>query len=59
MQKDSGSAVKDTIDSVNKSVGDAAVKGIEKSREFRSAAASYIRGICSLTAANPSFLLCF
>ena len=32
-QKDSGSGVKDTIDSVNKTVGDAAVKGIEKGRE--------------------------
>lgn len=31
-RKDSGSAVKDGIDSVNKTVGDAAVKGIEKSR---------------------------
>lgn len=34
VQKDSGSAVKDTIDSVNKTVGEAAVKGIEKGREF-------------------------
>lgn len=32
-QKDSGSAAKETIDSVNKAVGDAAVKGIEKGRE--------------------------
>lgn len=32
-KKDSGSAVKDTIESVNKTVGDAAVKGIEKGRE--------------------------
>ena len=32
-QKDSSSAVKDTIESVNKTVGNAAVKGIEKSRE--------------------------
>lgn len=34
-QKDSGSAVKETIDSVNKAVGSAAVKGIEKGREFQ------------------------
>lgn len=33
-QKDSSSAVKDTIESVNKSVGDAAARGIEKGREF-------------------------
>lgn len=33
-KKDSGSAVKDTIDSVNKTVGEAAVKGIEKGREY-------------------------
>lgn len=32
--KDSGSAVKETIDSVNKAVGDAAVRGIEKGREL-------------------------
>lgn len=34
VQKDSASAVKDTIDSVKKNVGDAAAKGIEKGREF-------------------------
>ena len=33
-RKDSGSAVKETVESVNKQVGDAAVKGIEKGREF-------------------------
>ena len=33
-QKDAGSAVKDTIDSVNKTVGEAAVKGIEKGRKL-------------------------
>lgn len=33
-QKDAGSAVKDTIDSVNKTVSDAALKGIEKGGEF-------------------------
>ncbi|KAF6219138.1 hypothetical protein HO133_004963 [Letharia lupina] len=33
VQKDSGSAVKDTIESVNKTVGNAAVKGIEKSQQ--------------------------
>ncbi len=31
--KDSESAVKETVDSVNKTVGNAAVKGIEKGRE--------------------------
>ena len=40
-QKDSGSAVKDTIDSVNKTVGNAAVKGIEKGREFPSLSFSF------------------
>lgn len=33
-RKDSTSAVKETVESVNKKVGDAAVKGIEKGREF-------------------------
>ena len=33
-QKDAGSAVKDTIDSVNRTVGEAAVKGIEKGRKL-------------------------
>ena len=33
-KKEAGSAVKETIDSVNKTVGDAAVKGIEKGREL-------------------------
>ncbi|KAL9128213.1 MAG: hypothetical protein Q9175_007571, partial [Cornicularia normoerica] len=32
-QKDSSSAVKDTIESVNKSVGDAAARGIEKGQQ--------------------------
>ena len=33
-KKEAGSAVKETIESVNKSVGEAAAKGIEKGREL-------------------------
>ncbi len=34
LKKDSGNAVKETIESVNKKVGEAAVKGIEKGGEW-------------------------
>lgn len=34
-RKEAGETVKETAESVNKRVGEAAVKGIEKGREFR------------------------
>lgn len=45
-KKDSSSAVKETVDSVNKTVGDAAVKGIEKGRELKSLPHSIL--LCTL-----------
>ena len=63
-KKDAGSAaVKDTIDSVNKTVGDAAVKGIEKGRELAYAflhpplsALQPSPPFCSLPLSAPLFL---
>ncbi|CAD6577223.1 MAG: hypothetical protein ASARMPREDX12_008271 [Alectoria sarmentosa] len=42
VQKDSTSAVKETVDSVNKTVGEAAVKGIEKGQKATSALKSTV-----------------